>query len=73
MHVAELFHDKAEKPIISYEISRPKTEKAAANLEKALDKLIEAEPDYMSVTFGAGGSTRGTWRPAGGTGQSEPR
>ncbi|MBW2262841.1 MAG: methylenetetrahydrofolate reductase, partial [Deltaproteobacteria bacterium] len=58
MRVANLFEKKHGKPVISFEFSRPKTEKAAANLEKALDKLVEAKPDYVSVTFGAGGSTR---------------
>jgi methylenetetrahydrofolate reductase (NADPH) len=53
-----LFKQKAGKPVISFEFSRPKSEKAAANLEKALVTLKAAEPDYVSVTFGAGGSTR---------------
>ncbi len=58
MRVSELFEKKQGKPLISFEFSRPKNEKAAAKLEKALDKLVEAKPDYVSVTFGAGGSTR---------------
>ena len=58
MHVADLLRSKAGKPVISFEFSRPKTEKAAASLEEALDHLVEAKPDYVSVTFGAGGSTR---------------
>ncbi len=58
MHVANLLRDKGDKPVISFEFSRPKGEKAAAKLDKALAKLKKAEPDYVSVTFGAGGSTR---------------
>jgi methylenetetrahydrofolate reductase (NADPH) len=58
MNVADLFKQKAGSPVISFEFSRPKNEKAAANLDKALEKLKAAEPDYVSVTFGAGGSTR---------------
>lgn len=37
MRVADLFKQKAGKPVISFEFSRPKSEKAAANLEKALE------------------------------------
>jgi len=58
MRVADLYEQKAGKPIISFELSRPKNEKAAAKLDKALEKMREAEPDYLSVTFGAGGSSR---------------
>ena len=58
MNVTDLLDEKGGKPVISFEFSRPKTEKATANLENALDKLVEAKPDYVSVTFGAGGSTR---------------
>jgi len=58
MRVRDLIAKKKGKPIISFELSRPKNEQAAANLEKALDKMVAAEPDYVSVTFGAGGSTR---------------
>ena len=58
MRVTDLFDKKGGKPVISFEFSRPKTDKAVANLENALDKLVDAKPDYVSVTFGAGGSTR---------------
>ncbi len=58
MRVSELLERKAGKPVISFEFSRAKNDKAAANLDKALVLLKAAEPDYVSVTFGAGGSTR---------------
>ncbi len=58
MRVIDLLKEKKEKPVISFEFSRAKTEKAALNLDKALDNLAKAKPDYVSVTFGAGGSTR---------------
>ncbi|MFC1610567.1 methylenetetrahydrofolate reductase [Myxococcota bacterium] len=58
MRVANLFREKSSRPAFSFEFSRPKDEKAAASLDKALDTLKRAEPAYVSVTFGAGGSTR---------------
>ena len=58
MRVPELLKKKAGKPVISFELSRPKTDKAAASLETALGTLEAAQPDYVSVTFGAGGSNR---------------
>jgi len=33
-------------------------DKTAANFNKTIDQLAPLNPDYMSVTFGAGGSTR---------------
>ena len=47
-----------EKPTVSFELFPAKTEKGAANLEKAIDALAGLGPDFVSVTFGAGGSTR---------------
>jgi len=58
MRVSELFEKKAGRTVISFEMSRPKDDKAAANLDKALALLKAVEPDYLSVTFGAGGSDR---------------
>ena len=58
MNIADLYKNSAKSPIISFEFSRPKNEKASANLDKALDSLISLSPDYVSVTFGAGGSDR---------------
>ncbi len=58
MRIAQLYEKSGKRPVISFEFSRPKNEKAAANLDKALDSLTKISPDYVSVTFGAGGSTR---------------
>ena len=58
MRVANLYEKGGKHPLISFEFSRPKNENAAANLEKALDSLTRLSPGYVSVTFGAGGSTR---------------
>lgn len=46
------------KPTLSFELFPARTEKAAVSLDKAIDKLAALEPDFVSVTFGAGGSTR---------------
>jgi len=48
----------SERPTLSFELFPARTEKAAANLEKAIDALADLKPDFASVTFGAGGSTR---------------
>ena len=47
------------RPIISFEFFPPKTEDGdRALLEKTLPALLQTRPDYCSVTYGAGGSTR---------------
>jgi len=49
----------AGKPVISFEFFPPKTPEGDRNLlEKTIPALIKARPDYCSVTYGAGGSTR---------------
>jgi methylenetetrahydrofolate reductase (NADPH) len=57
MKLTEIWNSRSE-PTLSFELFPAKTEKAAANLEKTIDKLATLEPDLVSVTFGAGGSTR---------------
>ena len=42
---------------ISLEFFPPKTDEQRATLEAALPKLKSLKPEYVSVTFGAGGST----------------
>jgi methylenetetrahydrofolate reductase (NADPH) len=42
----------------SFEFYPPKTEEGAANLQLVYGKLATLNPDFFSVTFGAGGSTR---------------
>ena len=47
------------RPVISYEFFPPKTDEGdRALLEKQIPALLEGRPDYCSVTYGAGGSTR---------------
>jgi methylenetetrahydrofolate reductase (NADPH) len=49
---------KSSKPTLSFELFPAKTEQAAQRLEKTILDLAELKPDFASVTFGAGGSTR---------------
>lgn len=47
------------RPVISFEFFPPKTEEGDRNLlEKTIPALLQTRPDYCSVTYGAGGSTR---------------
>jgi len=46
------------KPTLSFELFPPRTEKQAEKLPGVIDKLAALKPDFVSVTFGAGGSTR---------------
>ncbi|HEX3897498.1 MAG TPA: methylenetetrahydrofolate reductase [NAD(P)H] [Rudaea sp.] len=44
-------------PPISFEFFPPKTDEQRATLETTVPKLKSLSPEYVSVTFGAGGST----------------
>ena len=44
-------------PPISFEFFPPKTDEQREQLDRALPKLKALSPEYVSVTFGAGGST----------------
>jgi methylenetetrahydrofolate reductase (NADPH) len=46
------------RPVISFEFFPPKDDAAAKQLGKALEKLRPLGPSFVSVTYGAGGSTR---------------
>jgi methylenetetrahydrofolate reductase (NADPH) len=49
----------AGKPVVSLEFFPPKTEEGdKALLEKHIPALMAVRPDFCSVTYGAGGSTR---------------
>ena len=56
MHIAEIL--RQHNPAISFEFFPPKTEKASAELFSTIKTLVPMKPAYVSVTYGAGGSTR---------------
>ncbi len=49
---------RADRPLISCEFFPPKTDKGEANLWRCLNELRSINPAYISVTYGAGGSTQ---------------
>ncbi|MBO0768240.1 MAG: methylenetetrahydrofolate reductase [NAD(P)H] [Solirubrobacterales bacterium] len=49
---------EADGPVFSFEFMPPKTDEGEANLREALTDLRELDPAFVSVTYGAGGSTQ---------------
>src|SRR6478672_12674410 len=56
MRIDELLAE--DEPVFSFEFFPPKTEAGEHNLYAALSELRSLEPSFVSVTYGAGGSTR---------------
>ena len=54
------FRDILQKrrPSLSFEFFPPKTEAASADLFQTISELAPCDPSFVSVTYGAGGSTR---------------
>jgi methylenetetrahydrofolate reductase (NADH) len=48
----------SEEPVFSFEFFPPKTDEGEATLQETLRTLRLLEPSFVSVTYGAGGSTR---------------
>ncbi len=46
------------RPVFSFEFFPPKTDEGQQTLEQTLTVLADDRPDYVSVTYGAGGTTR---------------
>lgn len=57
MKIAELFTKK--QPTISFEVFPPNKLYTLEKVYEVIDELALLKPDFMSVTYGAGGSTRG--------------
>jgi methylenetetrahydrofolate reductase (NADPH) len=57
--IADIYAEKMKvgDPVFSFEVFPPKTSEGIENLYGTIEELAELEPDYISVTYGAGGST----------------
>lgn len=58
MHFGEVYANRGDRPIISFELFPPKTDEAMQGLRQTMPQLADLRPDFMTVTYGAGGSTR---------------
>jgi methylenetetrahydrofolate reductase (NADPH) len=53
MNIADLF--KKDKTVFSFEVFPPKKESGIETIYSTLEQLKELKPDFISVTYGAGG------------------
>ena len=56
MRIAEILAQR--RPVFSFEFFPPRTDEGQATLVGTLEVLKSDQPDYVSMTYGAGGSTR---------------
>lgn len=55
MKITEIYQQK--KNVLSFEIFPPKKDEELKSIDATLEILADLKPDYISVTFGAGGSS----------------
>jgi methylenetetrahydrofolate reductase (NADH) len=56
MRIDQILEER--RPVFSFEFFPPKTDEGERNLQRALSELAQDDPAYVSVTYGAGGTTR---------------
>jgi methylenetetrahydrofolate reductase (NADPH) len=56
MRICDCF--QTGEPVFSFEFFPPKTEEGVRNLYSTIEELAVLKPSFVSVTYGAGGSTR---------------
>lgn len=56
MKIKDLF--KKNKTLLSFEIFPPKKDYSIDTIYRTIEELKDLEPDYISVTYGAGGTSR---------------
>lgn len=56
MKIIDKFIEK--KPLISFEIFPSKADYPIDTIFNSIDELYNLEPDFISVTYGPGGSTK---------------
>ena len=54
MKITDIY--KSKKTVLSFEIFPPKKDEELNNIDPTLEILSDLKPDYISVTFGAGGN-----------------
>jgi len=57
MKLTDMWNNR-ETPTISFEFFPARNPEAEAKLDRVIDQLLMFDPDFVGVTFGAGGSTR---------------
>ena len=56
MRLDSVFNGRS--PVFSFEFFPPRSDEAERSMFESISQLRELEPTFVSVTYGAGGSTR---------------